>query len=178
MVPASERRHPRCPSLGGVTQDLTIRQLSSADEPLLVEATLGNLNWQTIRFTEQDVRARPEFRHYTQLVPARGDFGLVAERIGDPVAVGWAQLLPADDPGYGFVDEVTPEVSLWVREDQRGMGVGRRLLGQLQQEARERGLSRLSLSVESGNHARALYASVGFTGVPGREANGVMVWSP
>ena len=161
-----------------MAQDLTFRQLSPADEPLLVEATLGNLNWQTVRFTEQDVRTRPEFRHYTQLVPARGDFGLVAEQSGEPVAVGWAQLLPTDDPGYGFVDAETPEISLWVREDQRGMGVGRRLLGQLQQEARERGVTRLSLSVESGNHARALYASVGFTEVPGREADGVMVWSP
>jgi GNAT superfamily N-acetyltransferase len=92
--------------------------------------------------------------------------------------VVWAQLLPAGDPGYGFVDESTPEVSLWVREDSRGQGVGKVLLRRLQREAIDRRWARLSLSVEAGNQARRLYASEGFEPVAGREADGVMVWHP
>src|SRR5690606_38547674 len=111
-----------------------------------------------------------------ELVPERGDVGFVAERGGEAVGVTWAQLLPADDPGYGFIDESTPEVSVWVREDARGRGVGRTLLRRLQQEAVRRGIASLSLSVEAGNRAARLYASLGFTLVTGRETDGVMVW--
>jgi hypothetical protein len=77
------------------------------DEPLLAHATLGNLNWREQRFTEHDVKSRSDFRHYTQLVLERGDFGFVAERAGEQIGVAWAQFVPSSDPGYGFLDEST-----------------------------------------------------------------------
>jgi GNAT superfamily N-acetyltransferase len=159
-----------------VTKNLTTRPLSTVDEPLLVQATLGNVNWCSQRFTEEDVRGRPDFRHYTRLVLERGDFGFVAERGGERTGVAWAQFLPANDPGYGFLDESTPEISLWVREDSRGKGVGRFLLERIQREATDRGIARLSLSVEGDNYAKQLYASMGFRQVSGREEDGVMAW--
>lgn len=161
-----------------MTGNVTTRHLVAADEPLLAHAMLGNLNWSGLRFTERDVQSRSEFRHYTQLALDRGDFGFVAERAEQEVGVGWAQFLPAHDPGFGFLDESTPEISLWVRAGSRGQGVGRMLLRQLQQEASRRGIARLSLSVEADNYARQLYASQGFTDVVGREADGVMLWVP
>ena len=124
------------------------------------------------------MNSRPDFRHYTQLVLERGDFGFVAERADGQIGVAWAQFMPAADPGYAFVDEATPEISLWTREDSRGQGVGKILLCQLQQEASDRSIDRLCLSVETGNYARHLYASEGFVQVVGREADGVMVWAP
>ena len=159
-----------------MTVSVRTRPLTPADEPLLVQATLGNLNWSGPRFTEHDVKSRAEFRHYTQLVPDRGDLGFVAERGGEPIGVAWAQFLPAHDPGYGFLDESTPEISLWARADSRGLGVGRTLLRKLQQEAVDRGIASLSLSVEAGNYAKELYADEGFRQVEGREDDGVMVW--
>lgn len=159
-----------------MSNPVSTRPLSAVDEPLLARASLDNLNWSGERFTAHDVAHRREFAHYTQLVPERGDFGFVAEHAGEEVGVGWALFLPATDPGYGFLDEATPEVSLWVRADSRGRGVGRTLLRRLQREARERGVARLTLSVENGNDARRLYAAEGFTPVAGREPDGVMVW--
>lgn len=144
---------------------------------MLVCATLDNLNWSEDRFTMDDVRERPDFHHYAKLVPQRGDFGLVAEEAGGVLAVAWALFLPADDPGYGFLDESTPEISLWVRADSRGRGIGRLLLRRMQQEAAIRDLPSLSLSVEAGNDARRLYESEGFRQVTGREQDGVMVWA-
>ncbi len=63
-----------------------------------------------------------------------------------------------------------------MRADVRGAGVGRRLLRASKDAAAARGLAALSLSVEDGNHARHLYESEGFADVPGREADGVMLW--
>lgn len=160
-----------------MTRDVTVRPLAITDDPLLAAATLDNLNWSEHRFTRDDVRERSDFRHYTKLVPERGDFGLVAEDAGGCLAVAWAVFLPADDPGYGFLDESTPELSLWVRADSRRRGVGRLLLRRLQQEAAIRDLPSLSLSVEAGNYAKLLYASEGFRQVTGREQDGVMVWT-
>jgi GNAT superfamily N-acetyltransferase len=158
--------------------DVSFRVLRSTERALLTTATLGNLNWCCERFSRTDVSTRPEFSHYTVLDDRRGDFGRVAEVGGEAIGVVWAQYLPAEGPGYGFVAEDTPEVSLWVRADRRGRGLGRELLRRLQDEARARRVPRISLSVEAENYARRLYLAEGFVEVPGREADGVMVWIP
>lgn len=158
--------------------EVMIRPLGPADEDLLRVATLGNVNWSGERFTMRDVADRPELAHYAELHPDRGDLGFVAERDGAPVGAAWALFLPADDAGFGFVDARTPELSLWVREDARGGGIGRQLLRRLLDEALRRGTGTVSLSVEDGNPARHLYETEGFRGVPGRERDGVMLWTP
>lgn len=157
--------------------DLTLRHLTSADVQVLGLATLGNVNWAEDRFTLRDVVDRPELAHYTRLDPARGDFGFAAEEDGRTVGAAWAVFLPADDAGYGFVDDHTPELSLWVAAGERGHGVGRRLLRLLKDEARRRGVRALSLSVEAENFAKHLYEAEGFRAVEGREDDGVMLWS-
>ncbi|EFG46937.1 acetyltransferase, GNAT family [Brevibacterium mcbrellneri ATCC 49030] len=151
------------------------RQFGPEETSLLQRATLGNMNWCGERFMMDDILARPEFSHYVTIRPERGDFGVVAEVEGNPIGVCWAQFLPADDPGYGFIDEQTPEASLWVSSGARGQGVGRRLLQALVSEAKVRGLRRISLSVEPDNFAKQLYRSLGFEDVGGREDDGVML---
>jgi len=78
------------------------------------------------------------------------------------VGAAWVRLLPESDPGYGFVDAATPELCMGVVPAWRGRGVGSRLLQVLIEDARERGLTSLSLSVEPDNFARRLYERVGF----------------
>ena len=107
-------------------------------------------------------------------MPECGDFGFVAERHGEVLGVAWAVFLPRSDPGYGFVDEYTPEVSIWVDGAMRGQGLGRTLLQAFIRESMLRGIGQLSLSVEDGNYAKTLYASEGFEDVPGGEADGIM----
>lgn len=160
-----------------MTTSLTFRRLTAQDKALLSSATLGNINWSFEHVTAQDVETRPEFRHYTVLKAERGDFGIVAETAGEPIGVVWAQYLGAGDPGFGFVDEATPELCLWVQPASRGVGVGRGLLRALQAEVRRRGIARVSLSVEPDNFAAHLYAAEGFAPVEGREADGVMLWT-
>ena len=104
----------------------------------------------------------PELARYVESFGRQGDLGLVAEEAGEPVGAAWWRLFPSEAPGYGFIDEATPEVSVAVRAEHRGRGVGTVLLRALVGEARDRGIGRLSLSVARDNPAVSLYQRIGF----------------
>lgn len=141
---------------------MLLRTLTAADRPLLREATLANMNWSGERFSFDEIDAAPELSHYFMSFPTGRDLGLAAVEGGADVAVGWLVHLPADNPGYGFVDEETPELSLTTFAPHRGRGLGGVLLAALVDAARERGIRAISLSVEDGNPARRLYERAGF----------------
>jgi ribosomal protein S18 acetylase RimI-like enzyme len=109
----------------------------------------------------RDVMDRPELAHYVAGWPLPSDCGVIAED-QRPIGASWFRFLPASDPGYGFVDAETPEVSIGVVQPRRNQGIGSLLLNALVTRAREAGLATLSLSVESDNYARGLYERVGF----------------
>jgi GNAT superfamily N-acetyltransferase len=79
-----------------------------------------------------------------------------------PVGAAWYRLFTRDEPGYGFVDEQTPEISIAVVPNKRGGGHGSQLLEALIQRARDDGYKALSLSVEPDNPALKLYERLGF----------------
>jgi GNAT superfamily N-acetyltransferase len=70
--------------------------------------------------------------------------------------------MTSDEPGYGFVDDSTPEIALAILPDHRGRGVGGALLREIRYVARSRGYGALSLSVEHGNPVLRLYERSGF----------------
>lgn len=78
------------------------------------------------------------------------------------MGAAWLRFFTGSDPGYGFVDDTTPEVSMGIRSQLRGRGIGTRLLDALLAQARQTGLETLSLSVERDNPARRLYERTGF----------------
>ena len=91
-----------------------------------------------------------------------GDTAVIALDGGFPVGAAWYRVFTAEEPGYGFVDEQTPELAIAVVPSQRGKGVGEQLLLALIERARQAGHTSLSLSVEPGNPARKLYERHGF----------------
>jgi len=111
------------------------------------------------------VMSDPALAHYAEGWPKETDLGLVAED-GNGVGVGlgaaWWRFFTPQDPGYGFVDEAIPEVSIGVVADRRGGGIGRALLDALVKCAASHRLKGLSLSVETDNFALRLYEQVGF----------------
>ena len=52
-----------------------------------------------------------------------GDRALVAIDEFQPVGAAWYRLFPADEPGYGFVDEQTPELTIAIMALQADLGV-------------------------------------------------------
>jgi GNAT superfamily N-acetyltransferase len=91
-----------------------------------------------------------------------GDAAVIAIEDYWPVGAAWYRLFTRDDPGYGFVDEQTPEISIAVVPNRRGHGHGSQLLEALIERARQEGYKSLSLSVEPDNPSLALYERFGF----------------
>ena len=105
----------------------------------------------------------------------QGDTALVALDDGFPVGAAWYRLFSPRLPGFGFVDEQTPELTIAVVPSRRGRGYGAELLTSLLAQAAEDGFSAISLSVEPDNPALALYERHGFEKVGERGGAWVMV---
>ena len=104
----------------------------------------------------------PVFR-YVQNWGRDGDAGLVAFDARGPFGAAWYRLFTADEPGFGFVDEDTPELTIAVVPSRRGQGVGGELLTGLLEKAREDGFAAVSLSAE--RDQTGLYGRSGFVPV-------------
>ena len=143
---------------------LSIRLADASDADFLAAMLVAAAFWRIDgpRGSVTEVLSQPQLAHYVLDWPHPGDLGVIALDGEQPVGAAWLRLLPEDDPGYGFVDAATPELSMGVVPAWRGHGVGSRLLQVLIEVARERGLTSLSLSVEPDNYARRLYERVGF----------------
>lgn len=144
---------------------VTLRPASAADLPLLTRMLAYAADWRPgaeVR-SDEDVLGDPHLRRYVQGWPRAGDAGVVAlDRSGGPLGASWYRVFSESEPGYGFVDAATPELSIAVEPTSRGRGVGEALLRELVRIARVRGVGAVSLSVEPDNPARHLYEKVGF----------------
>lgn len=155
-----------------------LRDAGRADRALLARATLDNVNRMGERFTMDDVVSERRFAHYFDRFPDAADYGIVATRDGVEVGVAWVVSFTAEDPAYGYVSDDIPELSVWVAADERGAGVGGRLIDAALERAVAAGLPGVSLSVEVGNPARDLYLRKGFTEVRRGDGDIVMLWLP
>lgn len=146
----------------------TIRPLQPADDPFLWE-----MLYEAIYIPaggvkpDRTILQEPSLAHYVAGWGQQpGDAGVLAidPQRGHPVGAAWLRLFPATDPGWGFVDAATPEVSIAMLPAYRGQGVGTMLLTELIILATGR-YAALSLSVDPQNPAMRLYARLGFVAV-------------
>lgn len=143
------------------------RLSARADPAFLAEMLYEAVYWRDDGAEErpafEEMMTNAEVRRYVEGWGRVGDAAIVAlDRRDEPVGGAWYRLFPADEPGYGFVDAVTPELSIALYPECRGQHVGALLLGTLLQHARSDGRSAMSLSVNRENPARRLYARHGF----------------
>ena len=92
----------------------------------------------------------------------RGDAAVIALEGGFPIGAAWFRLFPQDEPGFGFVDEQTPEVAVAVVPSRRGRGIGSELMDSLLELAKEQGYGALSLSVAADSPAMHVFEKHGF----------------
>ena len=165
--------------MAGVTEAFAVRPALKDDEMLLIDMLIEAANWPPDRrFSRSWVLSDPKLVHYVIGWPREGDVGLVAENVtGEAVGAIWWRYFTATDPGYGYVDDATPEVTVGVVPRWRGRGIGRALVRALLAEARSRAVDRLCLSVERANPAMRLYAHEGFVTLSSGTDSDTMLWS-
>ena len=127
---------------------------------MLYEAARWNPDWP--REPIEEVLEEPTLRRYHEGWGRAGDGGAVAELDDLPVGAAWYRVFTADEPGYGFVDEKIPELSIAVVPLHRRKGIGHALLHSCMVQAREEGFQALSLSVAVHNRSRMMYQRAGF----------------
>ncbi|WGW13218.1 N-acetyltransferase [Saxibacter everestensis] len=158
--------------------DATIRAAEADDAEFLTEMLVEAANWSMFhQRSRAEVLDDDNISHYVDGWPRTGDFGVVAELAGQgtdgdqqPAGAAWCRLFDVDDPGYGYVSSLVPELTIAVREEHRGLGIGSRLIDELLARARDLGYDGVSLSVEDANQARELYRLKGFE-IVGRNGN-------
>lgn len=142
----------------------SIRRLTPDDHPFLYE-----MMYQAIFVPEgeaplpRDVVQEPAIRKYVEAFGRPGDLGFAAvdDETGQPIGAAWVRLLKAEDRGYGFVDEATPELVIALLPDHRGRGLGTALMERLMTAAQAQ-YPAISLSVWTTNPAYRLYRRLGF----------------
>jgi GNAT superfamily N-acetyltransferase len=132
--------------------------------------------WTDPSPTPDEALTNPHSARYLRSWGRLGDLGVIAEDESGAIGAAWCRLLPASEPGYGFVAEDVPEISIAVVAEHRGEGVGQRLLAALIEEASAHGVRALSLSVHVLNPvALHTYERAGFVRVGGTDTLRVML---
>lgn len=141
-----------------------LRPATSDDLPLLCEMLIEAAFWRSsdVKPPADRELTDPFLERYVEGWPRDGEFGVVAEEGGHPLGAAWCRFFTAAEPGYGFVDEAVPELSVAVRPGSRRRGVGTAMLREILRQASDRNLERLSLSVERDNPSVSLYERLGF----------------
>lgn len=161
----------------GLTMEFGIRRAGPDDAPFLAQMVVEAVNWLPGRdWSRERILSDPSLAHYVSGWMRPDDLGLVAvDAAGQPVGAAWLRYLTAADPGFGYVADDVPELTIGVVPGWRGQGVGRALLRELLAGAREAGVRAVSLSVERANFAARLYAAEGFRAVESFEDADTMV---
>ena len=106
----------------------TVSSSSRTSPP--AEPTIRRGNRQDVRFLRDMLRHAFYWRsggtvedaslwRYVSGWGRRGDAAVVALEGGFPIGAAWFRLFARDEPGFGFVDEQTPEVSIAVVPSRR-----------------------------------------------------------
>jgi len=142
------------------------RSATAEDADFLFVMLMEAVNWAPDRrLPPAAIAGDPVLTRYVDGWPRRSDLGVVAETDDASIGAVWLRLFTADAPGYGYVADDVPELSIGVVRQWRGMGVGRGLLQEMIRRARAVGYRAISLSVERENFAHGLYTSEGFQAV-------------
>lgn len=146
-----------------------IRKGSHADVPFMRSMLAHAYGWRV-----NALDAEIPLTRYVDNWGRDGDVALIATETGHRVGAAWFRIFKASEPGYGFVDEQTPELTISIVPSRRRHGVGQELLDALLEKAREVGHAAVSLSVESDSPAVAFYERNGFERV-GEAAGGLVM---
>lgn len=120
----------------------------------------------------REVIFQPELYVYIDGFGSRPDDRcLCAEQDGRVIGAVWTRIIP----GYGHVDEKTPEFAISLLPEARGQGIGTALMRAMLDRLRQDGYARASLAVQKDNYALRMYQKAGFRTVDENEEEYIMI---
>ena len=110
----------------------------------------------------REIIYQPDIKKYVQDWQT-DNIGLIAVLQSNQIPIGatWIRLFNINNPGYGYVNDETPELSIAVLPEYRNQGIGTRLILDLLERITDL-YSAISLSVSSDNPALRLYQRLDF----------------
>ncbi len=145
----------------------SIRAINRDDVPFLWDMLYEIRSLRCVRdgkaFPSRDVLQTPDLAKYVQDWGRTSDRGVITFDAQTPVGAAWYRLFNADNPGYGYVDDRTPELAIAILPQYRNKGLGKSLLIHLIEQAKADGYHQISLSCDPKNdNALHLYQKLGF----------------
>jgi GNAT superfamily N-acetyltransferase len=134
-----------------------IRRGGQLDVPFMRSLLTHAYNWHVNVF-DTDV----PISRYVDGWGRPGDTALLAVEGGHRIGAGWFRLFRQAAPGYGFVDDQTPELTIVVLPSRQGQGIGQLLLAGLVERAQADAYRALSVSIEKSHPEIAIYEAAGF----------------
>lgn len=147
-----------------------IRKGSPADVPFMRSMLAHAYAWRV-----NALDAEIPLTRYVDNWGRAGDLAIIEHETGNRVGAAWLRLFTADEPGYGFVDEQTPELTIAIVPSRRRHGLGQELIDALLEKAGAEGHATVSLSVEADSPAVPFYERNGFERVGKSDGGLVMV---
>lgn len=149
-----------------------IRQIEEADYPLLEEFLYHAIFLPPgAAAPPREVIFEPEIFIYIEDFGGRDDCGVVAQQNGRVVGAAWTRIIP----GFGHVDDRTPELAVSVLPGCRGHMIGTMLMTRLFAVLRGRGYSQTSLAVQQKSGAVNFYQRLGYAIVNKSDAEFIML---
>lgn len=142
----------------------TVRPITSEDQDFLWEIVYHAIHVPPgAEPPPRSILNEPGVSKYVREWGRPGDYGLIAEdrKTSERIGAAWLRLFTLQDPGYGFVDENIPELSIALFPGFRGNGIGTALLTGIFDHAKTL-YPAVSLSVVATNPALRLYERLGF----------------
>lgn len=143
----------------------TIRSITEHDEPFLWDMLYESLYVPKGKEPfSRDIIKEPSLSKYVEDWGREGDLGYIAvSEEGMSLGSITARFFNEDNKGFGFVSNEVPELGIALKEEYRGIGIGRALLQRLIDVLKEKGIKKVSLSVAPDNiAAMKLYQRFGF----------------
>jgi ribosomal protein S18 acetylase RimI-like enzyme len=140
-----------------------IRPLIPSDEPFLWEMLYQALFIPPgTEALPKEIIYQPELAKYVRDWQ-EDDTGFIAVLESSQISIGatWIRLFNSNNPGYGYISDEIPELSIAILSEYRDRGVGTELLLHLFEHLKSR-YPAISLSVSLENPAVRLYQSLGF----------------
>jgi ribosomal protein S18 acetylase RimI-like enzyme len=145
--------------------NLLIRKTQPLDLPFMREMLYAAVFWRPNPIKPSMEAALAEHGISKALVNwgARdGDSAVIALVEAIPAGAAWYRFYTDENSIRGYIEETIPVIVIAVHQDYRRLGIGKKLMAWLLDDASKHDISKISLMVSKDNHALHLYRKCGF----------------